>query len=481
MTLAARPSTSVDVELISLSGVELLDGYANRDFTPLEVLRATRDRIDRLNPDINAFYVQEREHAETIARASTQRWSQREARGLLDGVPITLKETLATVGTPLPSGTRALADAPAAVIDSPVAISTQEAGGVRLGKTVMPDYGMLSSGVSSLHGITRSPWDLSWTVGGSSSGASAAAAARFGPIHIGSDIGGSVRLPASWTGLASLKPTYGIVPVDPPYIGRTVGPLARSIADVALAMKAIARPDPDARDYTYQHRDFDWDRVRADELTDRELSLLRVAVHTDAGAGLPTDATIAQVIDDVAATFERAGARVDRIEPIITPQQLESLDLFLRTRSWLDIKNLSPERRAQVLPFIRDWVITAADHSGVDLMGAYQVVQGMRHATIQKTNPFDIVLSPVAPVAAFPAEWHMPTNDPDTSLAHIAYTAPYNFSEQPAATVNAGFTADGRPVGVQIAGRRFDDVQVLRVARWFEAARSASSVPIWPL
>jgi len=468
-------------DLASMSATELLDGYASKVFSPVEVLDAVEERIDRLDPDLNAFYVRERALAGTLARASERRWARGEPTGLIDGVPITLKETLATVGTPLPSGTAALRDAPAQTIDSPVAASTGAEGGVRLGKTVMPDYGMLSSGVSSLHGISRSPWNREWTTGGSSAGASAAAAARFGPLHVGSDIGGSIRLPAGWNGLASLKPTFAIVPVDPPYMGRAVGPLCRTVADVAVTMQVIARPDPLLRDYTFQDRPLPWTAVRRSPLHDEDIASLRIGIHTEAGWGLAVDPEVARIVEDAGAIFERAGAQVEPIGPIVAAEQLDMLDLFLRARSWLDVKSLRREARESVLPFIRDWVITAADHSAVDLIGAYQGIQAMRYSTIQATKDYDVVLSPVAPVAAFPADWPMPTNDPDTSLAHIGFTAPYNFSEQPAATVNAGFTADGRPVGVQLAARRFDDVRLLQVAQWFEDARPATAVPTWPL
>ncbi|WP_407727605.1 amidase (plasmid) [Rhodococcoides fascians] len=473
-------TTQQSTDLTSLTASALIEGYKKKHFTPVEVLDAINDRIDALNPDINAFYVRERDVAARSAKASESRWVSGLTVGELDGVPITLKETLATSGSPIPSGTAALAEAPAQIADSPVAQSTNTEGAVRLGKTVMPDYGMLSSGVSSLHGITRNPWNREWTVGGSSAGSSAAAAARFGPIHIGSDIGGSVRLPATWTGLASLKPTYAIVPVDPPYMGRTIGPLARTVDDVAIAMHTIARPDALDRDYTYQRGPTNWGAVATECFDEPRIATLKVAIHTDAGCGLATDPQVRAIVEAVGQTFSRAGAAVEAIDPILSPNELEKLDLFLRARSWLDIKNLGQPQRDRVLPYIMQWVLGAADIAGTQLMDAYQTVQKMRSKTIQATRLYDVVLSPVAPVAAFPAHWHGPTNDPDTALDHIAYTAPYNFSGQPAATVNAGFTSDGRPVGVQLAGRRFDDVRLLQIVKWYEGARSEDAVPQWP-
>ncbi|CAN5185976.1 amidase [soil metagenome] len=467
-------------DLVSLTAVDLLGGYRAGDFTPTEVTAAILDRIDALEPQLNAFYRVERDYAESTAAASTERYRSGTATGLIDGVPLTVKENIATVGTPLTGGTAAGRDNPPATVDGPTAALAAGAGGVRLGKTTMPDYGMLSSGVSSLHGITRSPFDNSLTVGGSSAGAGASAAARLGPLHIGSDIGGSLRLPAGWLGLATLKPSFGLVPVDPPFMGRCIGPIARTVDDVALAMSVLAQPD--SRDFTQVGRtDLDWSLVSDRPLDDTDISRLRIGVHVEAGAGLETTPDVAEAVLAAAKIFERAGASVEVIRSFLTPELLDGFDTFFSARSRNDIVNLSPEKRAVVLPFILDWALGGDEPTGVDILAAYQSLQTLRATTIAATAPYDIVLSPVAPVAAFPAEWPMPSNDPRRSMHHIAYTMPYNFSEQPAASVNCGFTADGRTIGLQLAGGRFEDVAVLQVTKWFEANRGVDATPVWPL
>jgi aspartyl-tRNA(Asn)/glutamyl-tRNA(Gln) amidotransferase subunit A len=475
-------STYNETDLAGLSARQMLEGYASGRFSPIEVLDAVHERMDRLEPELNAFVYREDERARRRAAESARRWSAGEALDGFDGVPITIKENIAVAGQPLTAGTAAWSDAPAETVDGPVTMLTEAAGAVRLGTTTMPDYAMLSSGVSSLHGITRSPWNTGWTVGGSSSGAGAAGAARFGPLHIGTDIGGSVRLPATWTGLASLKPTYGGVPVDPPYLGRAVGPLARTVDDIALAMAVLSGPDPLERDHTWVPvlARLPWGDVWERPLQGAEIAGLRVAIHIDAGAGIPVDPEVERIVRDVATMFERAGAVVEPLPPFLSAEALGQLDLFLRARSWADVRALSFERRSQVSRYIQDWVLGGADLSGRQVLEAYHSVQALRARTAEATNPFDIVLSPVASVAAFPAEWTGPLNDASKALDHIAFTAPYNFSDQPAATVNAGFTEDGRPVGVQLAGRRFADVDVLRAASWFEANRSAGAAPTWP-
>lgn len=467
-------------DLVSLDATELLLGYATGALDPREVCEAVLARVEEVGPRINAFSVVEADLARAAAADSAGRWATGQPSGVLDGIPLTLKENVATAGTSRPSGTAACADAPVDTVDGPVAMLTGRAGAVRVGKTVMPDYGMLSSGVSSLHGVTRSPWNPEWTVGGSSSGSSAATAARLGPIHVGSDIGGSIRLPAGWVGAASLKPTYGIVPVDPPYFGRTAGPLARSVDDLALAMEVLARPDPLRRDFTQPPSTAAWADARVGEPSEADVAGLRVAIHVAAGAGMPTDPEVAAVVTQVGETFARAGARVETIEPFVTPEQLHLFDVFLRARSWGDLQRLAPRARAAVLPYIEAWAAGAAELTGTDVMDAFHGTQAIRATTVAATEAYDVVLSPVAPVAAFPAHHHGPTNDPATGLDHIAYTAPYNLSEQPAATVNAGFTADGRPVGVQLAGRRHDDVRLLRATRWYEHARPEAARPVWP-
>jgi aspartyl-tRNA(Asn)/glutamyl-tRNA(Gln) amidotransferase subunit A len=207
---------------------------------------------------------------------------------------------------------------------------------------------------------------------------------------------------------------------------------------------------------------------------------LKVGFHLEGGAGLATDPQVAASVLRAVEVFAAAGAIVEEIAPPMTEKYLADLDLFLRVRSLADYEVLEPARQAMVLDFIRDWVLAGAGVSGTEVLRCYQSIQDLRGATVATTAPYDVVLSPVSPVAAFPAEWPMPTNDAATSLDHIAFTAPYNFSEQPASSVNCGFTSDGRPIGLHIAGRRFEDLTVLRATHWYEQARPAQAEPVWP-
>jgi len=180
-----------------------------------------------------------------------------------------------------------------------------------------------------------------------------------------------------------------------------------------------------------------------------------------------------------ARLFESAGAVVEAVEPFFSREMLDDLDLFWRARGWVDLSSMPRDRQAAVLPYIAEWCRGGADVPGAVLMRCVNRMLEISRSTVAATQPFDYVLSPVSPVPAFAAELPSPTNDVNRPMEHITFTVPYNMSEQPASSINCGWTGDGRPIGLQIAGRRFDDLGVLRVTRWYEAARPRDAVPAW--
>jgi len=388
----------------------------------------------------------------------------------LDGVPGTIKENIATRGVPMPLGTAATVLAPAAD-DAPPAARLRESGCVFLAKTTMPDWGMLSSGLSSFHRLARNPWNPALNPGGSSAGAGAAAAAGYGPLHLGTDIGGSIRLPAGWCGVFGFKPSNGRVPITPPYIGRVAGPMTRTVLDAALMMAPLSRPD--ARDtMSLPAQDIAWSAL------DLDLRGLRLGLQMDAGWGLPVDPEVAAAVQAAARMLEGAGAVVEPLPPFSTREMVDGIDRFWRMRSWLDFEALPPARREQVLPYIRRWIASGERLTGAEVFRGFSQIGSLREAAVAACAPFDFVLSPVSPVASFPAEWASPLDDPERPFEHIAFTLPFNMSEQPAASIDCGHTADGRPIGLQIAGRRHDDLGVLRLARAWEQMRPAPRP--WP-
>jgi Asp-tRNA(Asn)/Glu-tRNA(Gln) amidotransferase A subunit family amidase len=457
-------------DLHELSAAELLDLYRRKAASPVEATRAVLARIDAWEPHLKALYALDAGGAMVQAEASQARWLKGAPAGALDGVPTTIKENIATRGTPVPLGTGATELVPAER-DAPPAARVREAGAVILGKTTMPDYGMLSSGLSSFHPLTRNPWDLTRGPGGSSAGAGAAAAAGYGPLHLGTDIGGSVRLPAGWCGIFTLKPSLGRIPIYPPYAGRVAGPMTRTVEDAALLMGVLAQPD--ARDtMSLPPQDIAWNRL------EREVKGLRMALHLDAGWGLAVDPEVEAAVTAAARVFESAGAIVETIPPFSTRAMADGMDDFWRMRSWLDISALDPACRARVLPFIVEWARGGEGMSGERVFRGYSQMGALREAAVAAGAPYDVVLSPTAPIAAFAAELPSPTNDPKRPFEHIAFTLPYNMSEQPAASVNCGYTKSGLPIGLQIAGHRFDDLGVLQVAYAWEGLRTAQRP--WP-
>lgn len=453
-----------------LSAAEMLAAYADGSLSPVAVTEAVIARIEAWEPRLNALYAYDPEDALAQAAASEARW--RKGQPLpLDGVPCTIKDNIATKGTPVPLGTAAR-DLMPALEDAPPAARLREAGCVILAKTTMPDYGMLSSGLSSFHKLARNPFDLRKNPGGSSAGAGAAGAAGYGPLHVGTDIGGSIRLPAGWCGLVGLKPSFGRVPIDPSYYGRAAGPMTRTVTDAALMMRELSKPD--ARDgMSLPPQEIDWLSL------DVDLKGFRLGLQIEAGIGLPVEPQVRAVIEAAAKAFADAGAIVEPTPAFLTREMLDGLDDFWRQRAWADIGALSEARRAKVLPYILAWAQRGANLSGSQVYRGMSQMLAIREAALKASAPFDFVLSPVAPVPSFAADLASPLHDPERPFEHIVFTVAANMSDQPSVSVHAGMTADGLPIGLQITGRRFDDLGVLRMARAWEGLR-CGEVP-WPV
>ncbi|MFG6442278.1 amidase [Roseateles sp. LKC17W] len=456
--------------MAALSVAELLAAYRSGVLSPVDVMQAVLAQADAREGQLHALCAVDAEASLAAACASEARW--RAGMPLaLDGVPVTLKENIAAPGAAYRLGTAATPADAVASFEAPPAARLREAGAIAWARTTMPDYGMLSSGLSSLYAEpARNPWDTALTPGGSSAGAAAASAAGYGPLHLGTDIGGSIRLPAGWCGLVGLKPSHGRVPIKPGYAGRAAGPLTRTVADAAAMLAVLAQPD--ARDPT---------QLPPGDVTPRPLNLrgLRLGLLLDAGWGDVLQPEVADAITAAARAFEQAGAVVEPLAGFTTREMADGIDRFWRMRSWLDISALPPERRARVLPYILDWVAPAAGYDGATVFHGYSQMQALREAANAACEPFDFVLSPVSPMAAYPAHQASPLHDPARPFEHIAFTLPFNMSEQPALAINAGYTAAGLPIGLQIIGRRFDDAGVLALGAAWERMRPAQRP--WPL
>jgi len=456
--------------LHDLSATDLIAGYKAKQFSPSEVLEDVITHVAAWEPHIKALYLYDPDGARKVAKASTDRWQNGEPLGALDGVPVTIKDNIATKDQPVPLGAASVPLVPAPK-DAPPAARLRESGALIFSKTTMPDYGMLSSGLSSFHPLTRNPWDLSRNPGGSSAGAGAAGAAGYGPLHLGTDIGGSVRLPSCWCGLVGLKPSLGRIPIDPSYVGRVAGPMTRTVDDAALMMGVLSKPD--RRDgMSLPPSDIHW---KALEKSPRKL---RIGLMLDIGAGQAPEQPVRETAVRAAKAFESAGAVITEVDSILTRQMLDGLDNFWRARMWDDLSKLSPAERGKVLPYIHQWGEKGATLSGVDVIRGFNVTMAIRAAAAKLFCDLDYVISPVSPVVKFNAELASPINDPGKPFEHIGYTVAWNMSENPAVAINGGYDSAGFPIGVQIIGRRFDDHGVLAMAKTFESLRGAQRP--WP-
>lgn len=456
-----------------LSAAELAVAFAAGSISPVESALAALARIEAWEPKLNAMYIVHREQALAAAAESEARWRAGRPLSAIDGVPVTLKENLYTRGDPSPIGTAA-GDMTPKPADAPPSARVREAGCVILGKSTMPDFGMLSSGLSSVHGITRNPWRLDRNTSGSSSGAGAAAAAGYGPLHVGTDIGGSVRLPAAHCGIFALKPSFGRIPIDPPYMGRVAGPMTRTVHDSAMLLSVLSRPD--VRDFmSLPCQPVDY-AARLDGL---DVKGLRIGFLPDMKIGLPVHPEVAAAADAAARALAAAGAVVEPMDSYLTAEMFEGMMVFFEVRSFNDVLRMPEDVQERILPFIMEWCTwRAGGFSGREVMAAYNAILAMREAAVAATARYDFVLTPTSPILPYEAELPNPNDDPHDALPHIAFTVAWNMSEQPAASVNWSASIDGLPIGVQIVGQRFDDLGVMRLSRVIEQLRPAQRA--WP-
>jgi aspartyl-tRNA(Asn)/glutamyl-tRNA(Gln) amidotransferase subunit A len=450
---------------VLMTAEELLVHYARRSLSPLEVLQALTQRIARLNPSLNAFAVLSPQ-ALAAAGESEARWRAGRPLGLLDGVPCTVKDMFDLAGFPTRRGSR-LSDPAPVVEDAPGVVGLKAEGAVIIGKTTTTEFGWKSPGDCPLHGITRNPWNTDHTPGGSSAGAAAAAAAGFGPLHLGSDAGGSIRIPAAWSGVVGLKPSFGRVPQWP--LGAfghvaVAGPITRSVRDAALMLSAVSRFD--LRDpYSLPDQRRDWRDGIEDGVAE-----LRVAVLRRPGFEAPVDWEGIAAIEQAARLLMEAGAEVEEADPGLP----DTHEIF--GRIWAVALNRLvsgfPETRRHMLdPGLLAVAQGAAGVSAKEFLDGEALRVEAAHAMARFHQQYDLVLCPAVPTAAPPVDAAI--DDPREALwtQWAPWTFAFNLTHQPAISVPMGFSATGLPRAVQLAAARHRDDLVLRAARTLEVAQ----------
>ena len=454
-------------DVSTLTARDLLDQYRRRALSPVEVARDALARIERFEPEINAFVRVEADASLAQARASEARWLKGEPIGRVDGLPATIKDNIDVEGWPSRKGSRTTADTPAAA-DAPAVAHLRAEGAVFLGKTTLPEWGWIGACHSPLTGITRNPWHRDRTTGGSSGGAAASALLTLGVLHLGTDGAGSVRIPAAFTGVFGHKPSYGRVaawPASPFGVLAHQGPLTRTVADAALMLSVISGAD--MRDATA------WNTPAPDFTAglDDGVRDLRIAWSPRLGYVKHLDPEVEAATAKAARVFESLGAHVDTVDPgFAEPIDILSAIWFGVSASIVDA--VPEARRGEMDPDFRRMAERGRGTSRTDYLTAQARRAELYRHMLRFHERYDLLLTPQMPIPALEAGRVTPADGRfgDDWINWSPYTYPFNLTGQPAASVPCGFASDGLPIALQIVGPPRNDALVLRAARAFEAA-----------
>jgi aspartyl-tRNA(Asn)/glutamyl-tRNA(Gln) amidotransferase subunit A len=453
----------------------MVEAYRSGEASPADVVRACLKRIEALNPQLNAFRFVDAETALAEAEKSAQRYALCKPRGPVDGVPVSVKDTLLARGWATLRGSRTIDPDQPWPDDAPAVARLREGGAVLLGRTTTPEFGWKGVTDSPLTGVTRNPWNPALTPGGSSGGAAVAAATGMAAFNFGTDGGGSVRIPASFTGVVGLKPSYGRVPAYPPSpFGplAVVGPLTRTVGDAALMMAAIAVPD--ARDPTA------WPHVEPGFAGDLEggVAGLRIAFAPTLEAR-PVDPDVAARVRAGIDALADAGAAVEEAEPPLARAGALFGTLWQAAAAHV-VRAIPPDRRAMLDPGL---AAMAERGEAIDLPAYYAALEGRAQLAVAMARfheRYDLLAMPTEPIAAFAAGCDVPPDGPyEGWVDWTPFTYPFNLSLQPAISVPCGLTTERLPVGLQLVGPVGGDAPVLRAARTVEATLPPALPPLW--
>lgn len=456
----------MDDDICYLSVRRLNQLFERKTLSPVELIKTVLGRIERYNPTINAFCIVDQEKALSAARRSEERWLRGESLGMFDGIPVSVKDLSLTAGWPTRRGSQAIPAEGAWNEDAPSVARMREEGAVLFGKTTVPEFGT-GVGHSELCGITRNPWNPRKTTGGSSSGAAASLAAGMGTIALASDAGGSIRTPCSFTGVAGLKPTFGLVPDYPSsYLGSVavIGPMARSVEDCALAMNVICRPDvrdPYALPYT---------RADFTQALTNTVNGTRIAFSPTLGYA-NVDPEIASIVEDAVRVFRDHGAKVEVIEQVFPdPSATVSVVMAAGLANAFNQFAFTEEQLKLVNPRLMDIVRFGRQLTATQYLAAQRERERLGIAMQELHRKYALLITPTMPISAFDAGLECP---PEPQYMRPSDWKPFgsafNLTLQPAASIPCGFTRRGLPVGMQIVGPRHNDAEVLQACRAFEA------------
>ena len=454
-------------DLADLSASALLPLYRRKEVSPVEVLKAVLARIDSHAGLLHPFAYLDPEAAHVAARASQARWLRGAPQGTLDGIPTTVKDLVLTRGWPTLRGSRTVDPAQPWNVDAPAVARLREHGATIIGKTTTPEFGWKGVCDSSLEGTTRNPWDQRMTPGGSSGGAAVAAAMGMGCLNIGTDGGGSIRIPASFTGIFGLKPTFGLVPAYPlsPF-GRVahLGPMTRTVEDAARMLTVMA--EPDARDWhslPYIKRDYTLG-------LDQGVAGMRIALSLTLGYAT-VNPQVLGLVRRAADVLAAQGAIIEECDPgFADPTPIFEAHWFSGAAN---LRRSIPKEKWALLDAGLTRFADAGEAIGhMDYLRAMDQCGALGTAMALFHEKYDALLTPTMPIPAFEVNRVAPASFPDQhNWVHWSpFSYPFNLTQQPAASIPCGFTQEGLPVGLQIVGAKYRDDLVLRVARAYESA-----------
>jgi aspartyl-tRNA(Asn)/glutamyl-tRNA(Gln) amidotransferase subunit A len=460
-------------QLHFLTTDKLEKGFAKKKFSAVDVAKACLAQIYAHDGALNAMALVDEKTTLAMAEASAARWKAKKPLSPLDGVPVLIKDLLLTKGWPTLRGSKTVTREQVWDVDAPAVARLREAGCVFLGLTTTPEFGWKGVTDSPLTGITRNPWNPALTPGGSSGGSAAGLAAGYAPLALGTDGGGSIRIPAGFTGTFGLKPSFGRVPAFPLSPFGTVahvGPMSRSVADAAMMLNAISQPD--ARDWF----SLPYDDVDYGHKLGRKLKGLRVAYSARLGY-VDVDPEVAALVEKAVLVLEKLGAEVTEIDP-----GFDDPAPMFRTLWWSGARalmaDMSDESKALLDPALADVVEQAASITARDIMEANMARGRLGSLMRLFMEDYDVLVTPTLPITAFDAGKLQP-DDPDGHGKWVnwtPFTYPFNLTQQPAASVPCGLTAAGLPVGMQVVGRMFEDKTVLKVCAAYEAKAGFADV-----
>ncbi|MEU6002324.1 amidase [Streptomyces sp. NPDC047197] len=461
-------------ELTDLTAVQLVDAYRKGEFSPVDATRAALRRAEEVQPAVNAFVRLDAEDALAEAEASAERWRRGEPRGLVDGVPVSVKDILLQRGGPTLRGSKTVREQGSWEEDAPSVARLREHGAVFIGKTTTPEFGWKGVTDSPQSGITRNPYDPSRTAGGSSGGSAAAVALGAAPVSLGTDGGGSVRIPGSFCGIFALKPTYGRVPLYPASAFGTlahVGPMTRDAADAALLMDVISGPDWR-----------DWSQLGPAEGSFRAgieggVRGLRIAYSPSLGGQVAVRPAVAAAVRRAVESLAAQGAYVEEADPDFT-DPVEAFHTLWFSGAARVIQHLPPDRRELLDPGLREICAQGARASALDYLAAVDVRMELGRRMGRFHQTYDLLITPTLPITAFEAGAEVPKGSGHRRwTGWTPFTYPFNMTQQPAATVPCGVDRDGLPIGVQIVAARHADASVLRAAHALYEAGGARIAP----